>query len=61
MAACDWPGGAVMVLDGFVPHKTNDPIVDACKAGGVPYAMIGRGGVGQIELGLNTLDGKVRA
>jgi hypothetical protein len=49
---------AVILLEGFLPHKSTDAVVDACRGGSfyVPLAYGGRGGVGTLERAINDLE-----
>jgi hypothetical protein len=52
------PAG-VLVLEGLLGHKSSDKIISACKAKGIPFAYVDKGGVASIEAGLNTIETKL--
>lgn len=52
--------GAVVILEGFMTHKDYRKISMACKKHGVPYAMGGKGGHGELRFALDALESRVR-
>lgn len=49
----------VLILEGLLGHKSSDKIINACKAKGIPFAYVDKGGVASIEAGLNTIETKL--
>jgi hypothetical protein len=52
--------GAVVILEGFMTHKDYRKISTACKKHGVPYAMGGKGGHGELRFALEALESRIK-
>lgn len=47
----------VVILEGLVLHRHSDPLVAACRASGVPYALGGKAGRKSLDEALRAIDG----
>ena len=53
--------GLVLVLQTFVAHKQSEPIIEAAKAAGIPWALVAGYGVQAVKLGLERFLGGPRS
>lgn len=47
---------AVLLVEGFSPHKVTDAVVEACKETSTPFALVGTGGIGAIGQAIHTIE-----